>query len=186
MRASRARRRRRLTKTEVVLDSRRRAGLAARSIPLDHDRPQSLRRAVDGCCEPGRSAAHDHRVVLRGRRLRLEPEQIRDSPVLWPHHGLAADRADRRQVVVGEDGAAPLLGDVRLVRLQPLERDLVAVEKAPQFRARTIPLVPEHQGPRRRRLGGMSAATRESRSGGSRSAKTRTRRMSSAVTMRAT
>ena len=33
---------------EVVLDPRRGAGLAARRLALDHDRPQALRGAVDG------------------------------------------------------------------------------------------------------------------------------------------
>ena len=53
---------------EVVLDPRRRAGLPARRLALDHDRAQTLRRAVHRRREPGGAAADDHGVVFRRGR----------------------------------------------------------------------------------------------------------------------
>ena len=84
---------------EVVLDPRRRAGLAAGRLALDHDRAQALRRAVHGRGQPGGPGADDHRVVLGRRRLGAEAEQLGHPAELRPHHGLAVDDADRRAVV---------------------------------------------------------------------------------------
>jgi hypothetical protein len=140
--------------SEVVLDTRRRAGLPARSFPLDDDRPQALRGAVHGRGETRRPAPDDDRVVLGHRRLRLQPQQLRDTAELRLHDCLPIDHADRRQVGVGRHRASPLLVDVRLVCLEPLERDPVAVEKAAQLAARRIELASEHDRARRRRLGG--------------------------------
>ena len=91
---------------EVVLDPRRRPGLPAGRLALDHDRPQALRRAVDGRGQPGRTGADDHGVVLGRLRLGGEPEQLRDPAQLRPHDGLAVDDADRR-VVVRRPAARP-------------------------------------------------------------------------------
>ena len=63
---------------EVVLDPRRRAGLAAGRLALDHDRAQALRRPVHGGGQPRRPAADDHRVVLGRGRLGAQPEQLGD------------------------------------------------------------------------------------------------------------
>ena len=77
---------------EVVLDPRRRAGLAAGRLALDHDRPQPLRRAVHRRREPGRPGADDHRVVLRGRRLGVRRRAARR-----PGGAAAARRSCRRR-----------------------------------------------------------------------------------------
>ena len=81
---------------EVVLDPRRRAGLAAGRLPLDHDRAQPFRRPVHRRRQPGRPGADDHRVVLRGRGLGGEPQQLGHPAELRPHHGLAVDDPNRR------------------------------------------------------------------------------------------
>ena len=70
---------------EVVLDPRRRAGLAARRLPLDHDRAQALRCSVDGRGQPGRARADDHRVVLGRLGLGREAEQLGHPAELRPH-----------------------------------------------------------------------------------------------------
>ena len=81
---------------EVVLDPRRRAGLAAGRLALDDDRAQALRGAVHGGREPGGPGADDDRVVLRVLGLRAELEQLGDAAVPGPDDGLAVDDADRR------------------------------------------------------------------------------------------
>ena len=69
---------------EVVLDPRRRPGLAARCLPLDHEHPQPFRCAVHGRRQPGRPGADDHDVVLGGERLGAEPEQLGHATELRP------------------------------------------------------------------------------------------------------
>ena len=139
---------------EVVLDPRRRAGLAAGRLALDHDRPQALRRAVHGRRQPGRPGADDHRVVLRGGRLGGEPEQLGHPAELRPHDGLAVDDPDRGPVVVRRAARRPTARPRPARRAEPPERDLVAVEEAPQLGAGRVPAMPDHDRPRRRRLGG--------------------------------
>ena len=153
---------------EVVLDPGRGARLAARGLALDHDRPQALRGAVDRGREAGRAGADDHRVVLGCGRLGAEAEQLRDAAKLRPHDGLAADDADRRQVVARRQRAAPLLGGVGLVGLEPGERDLVAVEEAPQVGARRVEPVPDDDRAWRRRLRGDALQAARARSSGGR------------------
>jgi hypothetical protein len=139
---------------EVVLDPRRGAGLPAGRLALDHDRAQSLRGAVHRSRQSCRARADDHRVVLGRVRLGVEIEQLGDSPWLRAHDGLAVDDADHRAVGLGWQRAAPLLDRVVRVGLEPGERDLVAVEEAPQLGARGVPAVAHDDRPRRRRLRG--------------------------------
>ena len=82
---------------EVVLDPRRRAGLAAGRLALDDDRAEALRGAVDRRREPRRPGADDRRCrTPASAGSVVEAEQLRDPPELRPHDGLAADHADRR------------------------------------------------------------------------------------------
>jgi len=53
---------------EIVLDPPRRPGLAAERGALDHERVQTLRRAVDGCAEAGWATADDGEVDFFPRR----------------------------------------------------------------------------------------------------------------------
>ena len=92
---------------EVVLDPGRGAGLAAGRLPLDHDRAQPLRRAVDRRGEPGRPGADDHGVVLGGGGLGREPEQLRHAALLRPDDRLPVDHPDRRAVVGGRHAGRP-------------------------------------------------------------------------------
>ena len=124
---------------EVVLDPRGRACLAAGCLALDHDRPESLGRAVHGRRQAGRPRADDHRVVLRGRRLGRDLEKLGHAPKLRSHRGRARRRAPR-----GGRSSAGSAPDhcVRFgehVRLEPPEADLVAVEEAPQLRTGGVP-----------------------------------------------
>ena len=121
---------------EVVLDPRRRAGLAAGRLALDHDRPQPLRRAVHGRGEARGPGADDDRVVLRGRgsvprpsssatrrscgRTTVLPSRSR---IAGRSASAAAARRPRRSSASG------------VVGREPLEADLVAVEEAPQLGA---------------------------------------------------
>ena len=77
---------------EVVLDPRRRPGLAAGRLALDDDRPQPLRRAVDGRGEPRGPGADDHGVVLGGRGLGRRGRAARR-----PGAAAAARRSCRRR-----------------------------------------------------------------------------------------
>ena len=138
---------------QVVLDPRRRAGLPARRLALDHDRPQALRRAVDGGGQAGRPCADDDRVVVGGLRLGAKPEQLGDPAKPRPHDGLAADDADRRKVVLRRSGPSQV-GRVVGVGLSHVA-DLVAVEEAPQLGARA-----SHRWPRTIARGGGGSAAR--------------------------
>ena len=133
---------------EVVLDPRGRARLAAGRLALDHDRPKALGRAVHGGCEAGRPRADDHRVVLRGRRLGRDVEQLGNLPQLRSHDRGAVDHANRGVVALGRQ-RAPLLRVGGHVRLEPFEPDLVAVEEAPELRAGGVPAMAEDDRPER-------------------------------------
>ena len=102
---------------EVVLDPGRRAGLAAGRLPLDHDRPQALRRAVHGGGQARGPGADDDRVVLGGGRARsATPSSSATRRSRGRTTVLPSDDADRRPVALGGQWAAPVLGRVRRVR----------------------------------------------------------------------
>ena len=61
---------------EIVLDPRRRPGLAAGRLALDHHGAQSFGRAVHRRREAGRPAADDHGVVFVEARARLQAEKL--------------------------------------------------------------------------------------------------------------
>ncbi len=142
-------------KAEIILDSRRRPGLAAGCLALDRDRPEALRRPVHGGCEACRPGADDHGVVLRQCRLGRNLEQLRDAPQLRPEDDLVAvDDPNRRLVVFVRDVTSPMCGFGGHVRLQPAERNLVPVEEAPELRAGRIAAASEHDGAERGRCRG--------------------------------
>ena len=134
---------------EVILDPRGGAGLAAGRLALDDDRAQALRGSVHGRRQARGARADDHRVVLGGGGLGAEAEQLGHPSQARSHHGLAVDDADRRQVPVGRHRAAPPVRPVRRVGREPRERDLVALQEAPQLRAGRIPAMPDHDRARR-------------------------------------
>ena len=138
---------------EVVLDPGGRARLAAGRLALDHDRPEPLGRAVHGGCQAGGARADDHRVVLRGRRLGRDVEQLGHLPKLRPHDGLAVHDANGGEITLGRQRTRPLLRIGGHVRLEPSEPDLVAVEEAPQLRAGSVPPMAEDDRPERGRRG---------------------------------
>ena len=138
---------------EVVLDPGGRARLAAGCLALDHDRPEPLGRAVHGGRQAGRPRADDHRVVLRGRRLGRDLEELGHPPKLRSHRGLAVHDANGGEVALGRQRARPLLRFGGHVRLEPSEPDLVAVEEAPQLRAGGVPALAEDDRPERGRCG---------------------------------
>jgi hypothetical protein len=138
---------------EVILDPGGRAGLAAGRLALDGDRAQPLRRSVHGRGQARRARAHDNRVVIGPGRLGAEAEQLGHPAVVRSYHGLAVDHADRRHVFFGGQRASPPLFRIRRVGRQPPERDLVAIQEAPQLGAGCIPAMPDHDRSRRRRLG---------------------------------
>ena len=143
---------------EVVLDPGGRARLAAGRLALDHDRPEPLGRAVHGSCQAGRPRADDHRVVVRGRRLGRDVEELGHPPKLRPYDGLAVHDANGGKVTVGRQ-CAPLLRIGGHVRLQPSGADLVAVEEAPQLRAGGVRPTAEDDRPERGRCGRTSLKT---------------------------
>ena len=155
---------------EVVLDPRRRAGLAARRLALDDERAQALRRAVDRGGEARGPGADDDRVVAGVLGLRAEVEQVGDAAVARPDHGLAVDDAERRQVVLLGERAAPQLLRVGDVRGDPAERHLVAVEEAAQVGALRVPAVAEDDGARGRRVGGEALQAAQAATSGARRA----------------
>ena len=138
---------------EVVLDPRGGAGLAAGRLALDHDRPQPLRRAVDGRRQAGRAGADDHRVVLGGRRLRAQPEQLGDAAQLRPHDGLAADDPDHRAVAVVRQRSAPLLRRVRRLGRDPANVIWLRSRKRRSSVQEASAAMADDDRPRRRRLG---------------------------------
>jgi hypothetical protein len=140
-------------KAEVVLDPGGGAGLAAGSLALDDDRPQSLGGAVDGGREAGWPGTDDHRVVFGGGGLGVHAEQVRDPAQARPHRGLAVDDADRRPVFGVRQWAFPQLRFVSRLAGDPAEGDLVAVEEAAQLGAGRVPAVADDDRPRRWRIG---------------------------------
>src|SRR5262249_55020235 len=74
-------------------------------------------------------------------------------PQLRPHHGVAGDDPNDGPVLLGREGAAPLLLYITCVGIQPHERDLIAIEEAPQLGAGGIPPASHDDCPGRWRVG---------------------------------
>ncbi len=144
---------------EVVLDPGGRAGLPARRLALDRDRPEPLGRAVHRRCQAGGARADDHRVVLSGRRLGRDVQQLGHLSKLRPHGGLAVHGANGGKITVHRQRIRPLLRMSGHVRLEPSEPDLVAVEEAPQLRTGSVPPMAEDDRPKRGRGGRTSLQT---------------------------
>ena len=132
---------------KVVLDSRRRAGLPPRRLSLDRDRPQALRRAVDGRGQARRSCTDNHRVVLGRPCLRAKAEQLGQPAKAGPLDGRAVDDANDENILRRRNGCAPPVASIRRVWIYPVEADLVAIEEAPHLPAVRVPAVPEHNRP---------------------------------------
>ena len=139
---------------EVVLDLRGGARLAAGRLPLDDDRAQALRGAVDRGRQSRRAAADDHRVVLAALGLGREADQLGDPAQRRPQHGAPADHADHRALAGARQRPLPLRLGVRRLRVKPAMGDLVSVEEPPQLGGRRIEVAAEDDRARRRRLGG--------------------------------
>ena len=139
---------------EVVLDPRRRAGLAAGRLPLDHDRAQALRRAVHGRGQPG--GARRRRSPCRTRR---RPARCRGRAARPPGGAAVARPSCRRRpespgspprpaeapphcsAASGASGVSHL----NVIWLRSRKRRSSAQDG--------IPPMPDHDRARRRRLG---------------------------------
>ena len=153
---------------EVVLDPRGRARLAAGRLALDHDRPEPLGRAVHGGRQAGGPGADDHRVVLRGRRLGRDVEQLGHPPQLRPHDGLAVHDANRRAVALGRQRAPHCSASAGTSGWSHLNRIWLRSRKRLQLRAGGVPAMAEDDRPERGRRGRAGLqAFRARRAGGS-------------------
>ena len=157
---------------EVVLDPRRRAGLAARRLALDDDRPQALRRAVHGGGQPGRPGADDHRVVLARPPARCRGRAAR------PRGGAAAARrscrrrrgspASRPRPAAGRPTARSASGASGVSHLKVI---WLRSRKRRRLGARRVPAMPDDDRARRRRLGREALQARARRRSGARASR---------------
>ncbi len=116
-------------KAQVVVDTGRGPGLAARCLPLHHERLESLGGPVHGSGQPGRTATHDDQVVVRQRGLRAQPDLRCDLGVGRRHQRRAVGEHDQRLPGRVHAGARRELGGFLLrLGVQPAIRDLVAGE----------------------------------------------------------
>jgi hypothetical protein len=65
------------------------------------------------------------------------------------NEGFFVDDPDHGEVLLGRERAAPLLGRIEVVRLNPRERDLVAVEEVAQLAAGRVQPVADDDRARR-------------------------------------
>ena len=94
---------------EVVLDSPRRAGLAAECRALDDERLEALGRAEDRGAETGGPGADDEQVdLLEGGQLAADPERARHLPERGPPQLTAARQPDQRQLAAPRRGEASI------------------------------------------------------------------------------
>src|SRR5581483_5148243 len=121
--------------SEIVLDARRRPGLSARRLALDDDRAQAFRRAVHGGGEARRAAADDRDVVLALAGAGRESEANGELAHAGPRDDRAVRQPEHREIRIRGKRPFPSVGELRRIRQQPLERDLVAREKPPDVAA---------------------------------------------------
>ncbi len=140
-------------KPEVVLDPRRRAGLAARRLALDQQRAQALGRAVHA--RPRGRSDRRPRSRRRTSRAAARPGCRRLRPAA-PAEGCCRMRpsgsSTTAQVCAAATASVELgaRGDPRLVRVGPLERHLVAREEIAQAVAVGIVRATDHDRHERR------------------------------------
>ena len=126
---------------------------ARRRLPLDDDRRETFRGAVDGRRQAGRPGADDHHVVIGGGGFGRDAEQLGYAAQLRADDGLAVHEANRGVVALARQRPRPVLRVLRHVGLEPPEPDLVAIEEVPQLGAGGVPPVADHGRPVGRRLG---------------------------------
>ena len=133
---------------EVVLDARRRAGLAAGRLALDEQRAQPFGCSVHGRRKARRAAAHDHEVVGVAPGLDLQADPFgqlgdrgarEDASVGQQYHRAIRSRGDRS--LQARPGRDPVV-----VRIRPLEAHLIAREEVAQVVARRIMRAADHDG----------------------------------------
>ena len=118
---------------EVVLDPRARPGLAARRPGLDHQRPQSLRAAVDRRRQSGRPGAEDDQVEALAVDLGAQAQLTRDLRRRGvAHHGPRVEE-DRRFLARDLQPLEHLVGLGIGVDVVPVDREEVAFEQVAHF-----------------------------------------------------
>ncbi len=83
-------------KAQVVFDARRRPGLAAGCLALDHHRPQALGSAIHGGRKTRRPAADDHDVVGTRGWSCLQSQSLGEIPLARLHEEASFGRDDRK------------------------------------------------------------------------------------------
>ena len=102
-----------------------------------------LRGSVDGGGETRRSSANDDRVVVLEARNGLKAKLACELPRLWPDERRAVGEPQRRAIALRRRLPGPVVGQIGVVRREPGEGDLVALEKTAKIEAAAIPTVSE-------------------------------------------
>ena len=103
-------------KPEIVFDARAGACLSARCVPIEQQRPQSLRRAVHRGRETGGSRADDDEVVdIAGRRQRLAQALGHLAGLRVAQHGSVFEEQDRK-LILARAGGVEQRARVRIAR----------------------------------------------------------------------
>ena len=138
---------------EIVLDARRRPGLASGRLALDHQRAQSLGRAVHGRREAGRPAADDDGVVLGKTCARLQAKALGEVARRGSTEQRPVGQPQHRAIVVRRASPGPARRQFRRIGRHPVIGDLVAREELAQRAAGGVPAVADHRHARLGRLG---------------------------------
>ena len=135
---------------QVVLDPARLPGLSAGRLAFDHDRLQSLRRAVDRRAQTGRAAADDHQVVVLGRRLSGDAESLGELEHRRTlEHGPVLEQRHRQPILV-EGRHLEELASLRVaLDVEPSRRHQIAGQEVAQVVRRTREAVPDQPHPAR-------------------------------------
>jgi hypothetical protein len=117
-------------KTQVILDPRATAGLAAQGIALNQYRFQALGGAVDGRAQAGWASTVDCQIVFGAQRGVEPAELLGDTPNGWALQAGAIGEDADRQSRIGQMLYASLRARLRVGQQRhPLKRHIAAVQE---------------------------------------------------------
>jgi len=119
-----------IRETQLILDPRAAAGLAAQGIALNQHRLEALGDAIDSRAQARWPGTIDCQIVFSAQRSMKPAELLGDLPNRWALQARAIREDADRQSCIGQMLYASILARLRVaLQLHPLKRHIAAVQE---------------------------------------------------------